>query len=366
MLGLSLKLMQWSILRNRLQIMIMILAVVGSLSSYVLLGTALNEMSETVVQVQRTDWPFDITFYRNFNEALFEKAISDLQNTEGIHHIESLVMQEVYLFSGKTGLLMLPDEESRIIMELDEGSLPEDENEIVIPSEIALARKLSIGDMITVIPTYPKAEVQEFKISGTLSSKQSVTRMPLVTESGMRTLLNSSMLPLTIAIQLDGKVDLDVVIENILELFPGQPITTHEEGYESAKQNLKLSDSLVMSLRTLILGITATSLAVLLYISQRNGSFQTGVLRAIGVKKAWLLLPAIFQTTFIFLFGFIVTVFFIPFVSQILGLTSSRSILLSNLFVDGGVYYVVSIFSALVINLQFLKTPIPGLMKDDW
>jgi hypothetical protein len=55
-------------------------------------------------------------------------------------------------------------------------------------------------------------------------------------------------------------------------------------GYENAQVTGTISDSLIKSLRFLILAISATSLAVLFYLSQRSGAYQTGVLRAIGVK----------------------------------------------------------------------------------
>lgn len=362
MLVLSLKLLQWSILRNRLQLMIMILAVVGSLSSYVLLGTALNEMSDTVVQVQRTDWPFDLSFSSNINDETF----AEIEKIEGILYIESIVMQDAYFFSGEQSFLMLPSDESRIVIELEEGLLPESMDEIVLPSDRARALKLSVGDIVRVLPTYADAEVKEFVISGILSSKQGVVKMPLLSENGLKRLISSANLPTTIVIQLDGKVDLDLVIEKLETEYPGLPIKKYVENYAKTKQDLKMSDSLVLSLRFLILGITATSLAVLLYISQRNGSYQTGVLRAIGVKKAWLLLPAILQTTFIFVLGFLITGIFLPLISQNLGLTATRNTILSSLLRDGGIYFGVGILSTLGINLQFLETSIPRLMKDTW
>lgn len=362
MLGLSMKLLQWSLLRNRIQLMIMVLAVVGSLSSYVLLGTALHEMSDTVVQLQRTDWPFDLAITGNLEEADQEQ----IAKINGIRYLESIVLAEAYFFSGEQTFLMLPPDKSRIIIELESGILPLGENDIVIPSDQAMALHLSLGDEVRILPEFVQAEVQVFKVCGILSSKQSVVKKPLLSERGVRRLTSSLTLPSTTVMQLDGKVDMDTVIVNLETRYPGLSIEKYQDNYAKTKQDLNMSDSLVLSLRFLILGITATSLAVLLYISQRAGSYQIGVLRAIGVKKAWLLFPAILQTSIIFIAGFFLTGICLPLISQNLGLTATRTSLFLSLVRDVRIYFGVGILSTLGITLQFLGTPIPRLMTDTW
>jgi len=362
MLGLSVKLLQWSLFRNRLQLLIMVLAVIGSLSSYVLLGTAIREMSETVIEVQRSDWPFDLAITGNIDE----KELKQIKEVKGVLYTESIVMVPAYFYSYEMEFLLLPHRETKLIIELGSGNLPLSESEIVIPSAHAMAYHLSLGDVIRVLPRYANAEVQEFKISGITSSKRGVITKPLLSEEGLRRLMSAQTLPSLTAVQLDGKIDLDYVSAELKKIDPGFAVKKYEDNYAKTKQDLNMSDSLVVSLRFLILGITATSLAVLLYIGQRSGSYQTGVLLAMGVKKAWLIFPAIIQTTLIFLIGFLLTGVFLPFVSKYLGLATSQGLLFLSLAKDVGVYYGVGVLSTILINLQFLATPIPKLMKDTW
>ncbi|MCE5196097.1 MAG: hypothetical protein LLG09_03070 [Negativicutes bacterium] len=203
-------------------------------------------------------------------------------------------------------------------------------------------------------------------ISGILSSKANVVRVPLLTETGIARLLLPEQTAQSMLIQLDGKTAINQVINHITLKYPNAMIQVDASGYETVQQSLTMSDSLVISLRGLILAITATSLGVLFYLSQRDGAYQIGVLRAIGVKKPWLLLPAILQTLVSFVVGFLVIVIILPIVSQKLGLEASRILLMRTLYRDMGRYLVIGIASTVFVTLQFLAQPIPLLMKDAW
>jgi len=356
MFKLSVKLIQWNLTRNRLQLLIMVLAVIGSLSSYVLLGTALNEMSEKVVDVQRSDWPFDIEIIGNIDDEEMKK-IMDIQ---GVKYIEEVYTTEAFVYSSEMEFLLIPKEDTKILIEMEVGNVPTNVNEIAIPGQLAAAYHLNVGDRLKVLPSI-SIPLIEYEISGIVSSKKGVVTKLLLNEEGF---LRLSSLFSKKAIQLDGKVDIGFVEDELEKVDAGYIIEKYEENYSNTKNSLGLSDTMVMSLRFLILGITATSLAVLLYIGQRSGAYQTGVLLAMGIKKPWLMLPTMIQTTITFLIGFLVTAAILPFVSNSLGLVTKPLDILWTLIKDVAVYYGVGLFSTLIITMQFLGTPIPKLFKD--
>ncbi|MCE5196098.1 MAG: hypothetical protein LLG09_03075 [Negativicutes bacterium] len=143
MIALSGKLLQWSILRNRVQMAIMILAVIGSLSSYVLLRTALDEMTNAAVQIQRSDWPFDLTVSGLQPEQ--QRVVSSIN---GIYYSETITETEVYFYAQIQKLIALPKEGSKSVVEMDSGHLPENEMEILISGDMALALQLELGDNV--------------------------------------------------------------------------------------------------------------------------------------------------------------------------------------------------------------------------
>src|SRR5665647_1796079 len=114
----SVKLIQWNLARNRSQNCIMILAVIGCLTSYILLGTALNAISAEIVQSQRDDWPFDLTI-----KAPTEDEKNKIRQIEGVYHSEELNMEEVYFYSNTVTAIGILEEETALILELESGSL---------------------------------------------------------------------------------------------------------------------------------------------------------------------------------------------------------------------------------------------------
>ncbi len=356
MFKLSVKLIQWNITRNRLQLMIMILAVIGSLSSYVLLGTALNEMSEKVADVQRSDWPFDIEIIGNIDDEEMKKIMS----IRGVKYIEEVFTTEAFVYSSEMDFLLIPKEETRILIEMEGGNLPTNADEVAIPGQLAAAYQLNVGDHLKVLPGISIPPI-EYEISGIVSSKKGVVTKPLLNEEGF---LRLSSLFGTKAIQLDGKVDIGFVEDELEKVDARYIIEKYEENYSNTKNSLGLSDTMVMSLRLLILGITATSSAVLLYIGQRSGAYQTGVLLAMGIKKPWLMLPTLMQTTITFLIGFLATAAILPIISNSLGLVTKPLDIFWTLVKDVGIYYGVGLFSTLIITMQFLGTAIPKLLND--
>ena len=101
-------------------------------------------------------------------------------------------------------------------------------------------------------------------------------------------------------------------------------------------------------------------------MSQRGGAYETGVLRAVGVRREWLLLPAIGAALVIFAIGLPLTALLLPVLASGLGLHTDPVVLRSVMTRDMVIYVVVGLLSTLVVNVHFLHIPVPRLLKDSW
>lgn len=362
MLGLSVKLLFWNLSRNRGRALIMIVTVVSALSSYVLLGTALTEMADSVVQALRPGWPFDVTV----EGRVAPEQMSAVQAMDGVIHVESVRSCKVFLGPGLQEILSVPAVETSFILELNSGRLPIEANEVVIPELLADALRMGPGDRLRLVGQMHGSVAHEYVVVGILSGKAGVLTLPLVTADGMELIRDGENYINRMLIQLDGLVEVDAFAKELGQLIRTATIKIEAEAYATVEQSRSLSDSLVVLLRSLILMITATSLAVLFYLSQRSGAYQTGVLRAIGVQRIWLFVPSTVLTLLIFAIGYPITALVLPVVAARVGLYTDPTLLLRTLTKDAGTYVLVGMLSTLAVNYQFLSQPIPKLLKDSW
>lgn len=360
MISLLLRLFHWNILRSRLQLLIMIVAVLGSLSSYVLLGTALSEMSVQVMESMCSEWPYDFEVEAWFDADL-EQQITKLP---GLSRLEIHTMTEVFLYSETIRLLALPKENSVLLLELEQGELPTFEDDIVLPASIAMRYGYQLGESIQLQSVKSINKPVSFHICGILSGKKGVLTYPLTTYDGLTRLQPAEKLTPTALIQLDGREELLTFEKRLQNIGRGMAIKTLTQEYEEAQANLTLSDTLVNGLRSLILMISASSLSILLYITLRSGAYQIGVLRAVGMEKPWLLIPAFLQTLLVFNIGYFSTYFLLPPVAQTMGLMTEKQALLQHLHSDFWVFLGVGMLSTLVVQLQFLSSSIPRLFRE--
>lgn len=362
MFGLSWRLLLWNIGRSRGRTLLLVITVFCALSSFVLLGTALTEMADSVAQSMRSDWPFDITVEGKITPEQIDLA----KDLSGAHHVEAVYSRQALLGPGLQRILVVPEEDSALTLELATGRLPSLADEITIPEWLADAFHVGLGGSIKLVDQLPGAPPREFVVAGILSGKAKVLTTPVLTLEGMARLGQDTNYPNQMLIQLDGKVDIDSFSRQLTKLLPRTTIHLATEDYEDTQQSRSLSDALVIGLRGLILMITATSLGVLFYLTLRDGAYQTGVLRAMGVQRAWLLLPSIMLTLLVFAAGLMVTILLLPTIALKLGLYSDQTVLVDNLYGDAGIYLLVSVASTLVVNWQFLSLPVPRLLKDAW
>lgn len=340
----------------------MVVTVICALSSYVLLGTALTEMADKVVQALRPSWPFDVTAEGRFTP----EQLSSVRALSGVVHVETIRSYKVFLGPGLQEVLSVPDAGTALSMELSSGLLPTEADELVVPELLADALKLTIGDRVRIVGQMYGASAHDYIIVGILSGKAGVVTSPLLTIDGIALIRAGENYINRMLIQLDGTTDLNAFAKSLGQLLRDSEITLEAQGYAAVEQNRSLSDSLVLVLRSLILMITAASLAVLFYLSQRSGAYQTGVLRAMGVQRAWLFVPSMVLALLVFAFGIPVTALILPVVAGRVGLHTAPELLLRTLAKDSGTYVLVGLFSTVAINWQFLSQPIPKLLKDSW
>lgn len=362
MLGLALKLLSWNLVRSKGRSLIMVVTVVCALSSYVLLGTALNEMAERVAQSSRDDWPFDIAAEGSFSDDQLESA----RQLAGVTHAELVSVYDAFLGSDLQRFITIPEDDTALIFEFTTGGLPEQAHELTVPELLADAHGLALGDQVQVIGQRPGDLPQDYQVAGILSGKAGVVTKPILTAGGMQRLTGNLTLKKELLLQADGKVSLDSLVKKLSTMMPSAIITTAAEEYEQAQESRSMSDSLVAGLRGLILAITALSLAVLFYVAQREGAYQTGVLRAIGVQRGWLLVPSLALTVVIFCVGIPLTTLLLPPLAARFGLVSDSSTIVQTLRLDLPAYVVIGLLSTIAVNWQFLSTPVPRLLKDSW
>jgi len=340
----------------------MVLTVFCALSSYVLLGTALSEMADSVTQALRPGWPFDVTV-----EGRIDLDQVDLvKSMDGVRLVETAKSTTVYLGPSLQEVISVSTSSTSFVLELAEGRLPNEFDEIAIPELLADALRLTVGDSLKLLPPYPGAMAHEYLVVGVLSGKTGVLTLPLLSEDGISLVRGGESNVNRLLIQLDGSKNLETFSKSLGQVVGDLTIRLDTDGYDSIQESRSLSESLVIILRFLILLITAASLSVLFYLSQRSGAYQTGVLRAIGVQQVWLLVPSLGMTVLVFVLGFPVTALLLPVVAAKIGLHADRAFLISALAKDLGMYILVGLLSTLLTNWQFLSMPVPRLLKDSW
>jgi hypothetical protein len=340
----------------------MIVTVCCALSSYVLLGTALAEMAERVTQSARPGWPFDVTVERY----LSDEEIDKIEAMDGLARLEFARLVKVLVGPTSHEVISVDTTDTAFVLDLIEGRLPQSAEEAAMPEVLAETLGLSVGDRVRMVSQVKVDVPQEYEVVGILSGKATVLTLPLLTSEGISR-LEPLEKPNRALIQLDGTVKIERFGGKLSNILRTAKIHLETSGYSSVENVRSLSDTLVISLRSLILFITAASLMVLFYMNQRAGAYETGVLRAVGIRREWLLLPPIGATLVIFGLGLPLTGLILPVLSSQLGLHTDPAVLRSVMTKDMLVYVGVGLLSTLVVNGYFLvDSPIPMLLKDAW
>lgn len=334
----------------------MILAIFAALTTYVVFGAVLDNAATQAVQLWRSSMPYDIVVDGNV-----ERFSESVLKRRGVVTVDAVQICDVILGSYNVTLLAL-GEDSLFVLDCEEGKPPVGANEIAIPAAWNL--DVLVGDSISVLPLTPGAEASVFTVSGILSGKQGVPQQPVVSTEAMRSF--DSEIRNRLLVALDGKVDIDAAAKSIAALSRQIQVSTAADQYAGVQQGTSIVAMLLGSMRLLILVIAASSMGVLVYLTQREQAYQCGVLRAMGLRRTWLLAVPLAQGLIVFLVGsalsYVALIMWARGANRLLGAVDVTSLFVSQArtFILFGLAVIA--FSA----WSFVSRPITGLLRDVW
>ena len=272
---------------------LMILAIFAALTTYVVFGAVLNSAATQALQFWRSSMPYDIVVAGRV-EGLRDSVL----NCQGVVTVDVVQLCDVILGSRSVSLLAL-GESSLFALEWEAGREPVSADEIAIPAAWNLDVK--VGDSISVLPLSQGAETRVFSISGILADKQGVPTQPLVSAEAMQSI--NAKISQRLLVALDGKVDIEVAEKNIAAISRQIQVSSSADQYAGVQQGTSMTDILLGSMRALVLVIAASAMGVLIYLTQREQAYQCGVLRAMGLRRVFLLVVPLIQGVVVFIIG---------------------------------------------------------------
>lgn len=345
--------------RNKYRFLLMVLAVVGALTTYTLLGLLFEDISNRAMVQWRGEWPFDISL-RGANVVSLENQVRKIQ---GVVHVEEARLVDVVLGTGQTRMVTISSS-SLVKLECSAGEPPRDAEEVALPKSFATALQVDVGDTITVIP-FGTTSAVALRVSGILADKAGVAPMPVLTKEGSERItrdLGSEAL----LINLDGRVDIEKTRDTIAALAPQAEVRIRDLQYSGVQQGKGLSEMVVGAVRLLVLCVTLSALTALFYLMQRERAYQLGVFRAMGLKRLWLLVPPLMEGLLVMLCGLIVSAGLVYPAAGLLGVMSPLGQLLQELMVQTTQFTLISLGLTLAMTLILAHKPITTLLQDPW
>ncbi|KAF0193478.1 MAG: ABC transporter permease protein [Bacillota bacterium] len=338
---------------------IMLFAVLGSIIAYTVLGIALSDMAVRAVSTWRLEWPFDMVV---IGADVF--SIQDqVQQIPGVKIAEKTSMLEILMPSGVISA-MVPLENSAIYsLKHLEGRAPEHGGEISLPSSLARAKGVQIGDTISILPMQGNWPPEKFVVSGILDSKIGIPPIPILHADAIARVTAMPEATNALICLLDGKVD-SARVEQAIKSLTASVTVRQTAQYDGVSSGLTLAGIMIASLRFVIVIVLGSSLISLFYMSQKEKAYECGVLRALGFTRLWLMLPPLFEGIAVLMLASILgTVLLLALVPVLTtaGNVSVRDLIRPIAAVNslGLAVIAVSIFT------QAFK-PITRLLKDPW
>jgi hypothetical protein len=276
--------------RRRSRVALSVFTLAFALASYTLLGCIIGEMRYQAGQMWRQHHPYDA--FVQVSRANAE--LSRVKALTGVAIAEAALTVDVVMSYGPTPVMVV-DRASRILTyELESGELPAAADEVALPASLARSSRVGAGDMINVLPagaTASTARIQ-MEVSGLLSDKLGVPRLPVVSLEGATKLGLTNPEPNVLLVVLDGRVEPAAALKQLESALPAAKVTVYREQYERAASNMSIADTMAAALRLLLLAVTSAAVAALFHLAERERAYETGVLRAMGMRIATLLARA--------------------------------------------------------------------------
>lgn len=352
------RLVVWDLKHKRTRLLLMTLAIFGALSTYVLFGAILNDATAQTMQMWRTDSPYDL---------IVDGAVEDLADVvfgcRGVRWVSTVRIVNVVLGSIDT-TVFTPGEKSLFVLDCESGSPPARPDEIAMPSSWAASLGKMVGDSINVLPMRVGAEAKMLRISGLLSSKTGVPEQAVLTPAGIASLDPSAKQRLLVA--LDGKVSINSAKNDILGLSRNIQVQSATDQYAGVQSGMGIADMLLSSMRSLVLVIAASSMGVLIHLTQREQAYQSGVLRAMGLRRTWLIAAPLTQGLIVFLAGGALSFAAVGLWARSAGLLSGMTTVTSLFFGQAGLFICLGLIMVAVSAISFAYKPITVLLNDIW
>jgi len=355
MWGLISRLVLWDLTRKKARLLLMVLALFGTLTTYVLLGAVFDDIIARTMLIWRQG-PYDLVVTKAPEDGAL---LNDIRGINGIIRADAARSLPVLAGVQETQLLSL-DRGALLVRNVVEGVLPERADEIAVPLPWSEHFSIKIGDEITILPIVRGAEAKAFIVSGFLAaSVQQVVVSPLGMES-------FSQADPILYITLDGEVKLDAIKNEIWKLTPSSQVNTIGDHYGGVQVGVIIANGLSSIMRFLILVIVVSSMGVLTYLTQREQAYQSGVLRAMGFSAGWLLVAPLTEGLLVYSVGGILSFMVTAFFSKSLGLLSGGITTLGEFFGHAGFFIIFGLGVIAISSRSFAQRPIPDLLRDIW
>lgn len=340
---------------NRWRLIVLIIITTTALFTHIALGAILTEMQATVGAVWRTESPFDIAVTGPDVDA------SKAAGLAGVLRLEQGLQTEAYLGSGKSDFVSLAPDQRLFVLTLVDGRLPERPDEVTLPSGTATWLRVKPGDSLTIL-TEISGQPRTLKVVGVFEAKLGNPSSPFMTADGIRALgLPNEML----LIMLDGDQDIAAAAKTLRGIYPAATVVEKAEQYAGAQTGMGIAGTLISSIRNLVLLITAIAVGVLVWLVQRQRSFEFGLLRSIGAPKAFVVVPACLNVALAFAAS--APLAWAGLLAARPLLRTPRLELMRSVWLGSSLTFgILGLAIVAAVSLQLARRRIPVLLNDTW
>lgn len=278
---------------NRRRLALLAMIIIASLFTHVALGAILQEMQTVATRMWRGESPYDITVSGSGLDPAAAARIG------GVVRAEKALSARIIIGSGEQTVLSLEPGQKTLALSLADGTAPDAVEDVALPARLAGSLGAEPGDSVSVLPASYSTAPINLKICGVFADKSGTPPCPIVTADGIRCL--SPRPAEVLLVTLDGATGLDGVVASLSRSFPGAKVQAADQQYEGVQQGGGLASALVSAVRGLILLITAVALGALIWLVQRQRSFEFGLMKAMGAPNHLLIVPACLNILAVFL-----------------------------------------------------------------
>lgn len=325
------RLLRWSLLRNPLRTLFLILTIVGSMSAFSTTEATLRDLANRAGDVWRLiPYDFEVTGETVFDLEKQIAAIPGVGLTERALHCAV----SVNAITGKATVQM---GNGRLRpARFSEGYAPELPDEIAITSMVAESGKIALGDVVdvawlaTMSDTAPGdvilAEAKEFRVCGIVNWVFGDTC--LLSEAGLQRIHSNPAKAAMLLVKMDGAVEPAAIGSSIRQLSRKLRVS---EMNDNDNVILDVASSLSQTISLIMLLAGVGSFYMLLSLSQRERFYDLGVLRAVGVSSARLAGQLILEGLLLLVLGAVLGSLLIFSVTSVLHLANVSTTLAQNL-----------------------------------